>query len=121
LIGSARERLRGARIADDARPAPDRPARLPDRVIAIDPLMKQVFKLAERAARAPISVLIVGETGTGKEVVAEAIHRLGPRVEAPFVRLNCAALTETLVESELFGHEKHAFTGATAAKRGFFE
>jgi DNA-binding NtrC family response regulator len=121
LIGTARERLRGARLAEGAPAAPERPARLPDRVIAIDPLMKQVFKLAERAACAPISVLIVGETGTGKEVVAETIHRLGPRADAPFVRLNCAALTETLVESELFGHEKNAFTGATAAKRGFFE
>ena len=121
LIGRARERLRGARTAQTAAPASDPPVRLPDRLVVIDPLMKQVFKLAERAARAPISVLIVGETGTGKEVVAEAVHRLSPRAEAPFVRLNCAALTETLVESELFGHEKNAFTGATTAKRGFFE
>jgi two-component system response regulator HydG len=66
-------------------------------------------------------VLIAGETGTGKEVVAEAIHRMSLRAGAAFVRLNCAALTETLVESELFGHEKSAFTGATAMKRGFFE
>jgi DNA-binding NtrC family response regulator/pSer/pThr/pTyr-binding forkhead associated (FHA) protein len=121
LISRARERLRGARTAHTAAPASDRPVRLPDRLVVIDPLMKQVFKLAERAARAPISVLIVGETGTGKEVVAEAVHRLSPRAEAPFVRLNCAALTETLVESELFGHEKNAFTGATTAKCGFFE
>jgi two-component system response regulator AtoC len=120
LIGAARERLRGARTQQGEPPA-ERPTRLPHRVVAIDPLMKQVFKLAERAAQAPISVLIVGETGTGKEVVAEAIHRMSPRAEAPFVRLNCAALTETLVESELFGHEKNAFTGATATKRGFFE
>jgi two-component system, NtrC family, response regulator AtoC len=120
LIGIARERLRGARSAPAARP-PDRPPQLPDRLVVIDPLMKQVFKLAERAARAPISVLIVGETGTGKEVVAESIHRMSPRAGAPFVRLNCAALTETLVESELFGHEKSAFTGATQAKHGFFE
>ncbi|HEX2685919.1 MAG TPA: sigma 54-interacting transcriptional regulator [Kofleriaceae bacterium] len=121
LIGSARERLRGARTAQGTRASPDRPTRLPTRLVVIDPLMRQVFKLAERAARAPISVLIAGETGTGKEVVAEAIHRMSPRAEAPFVRLNCAALTETLVESELFGHEKSAFSGATAMKRGFFE
>jgi two-component system response regulator AtoC len=121
LIGAARERLRGARTQQGEQPPAERPTRLPHRVVAIDPLMKQVFKLAERAAQAPISVLIVGETGTGKEVVAEAIHRMSPRAEAPFVRLNCAALTETLVESELFGHEKNAFTGATATKRGFFE
>jgi DNA-binding NtrC family response regulator/pSer/pThr/pTyr-binding forkhead associated (FHA) protein len=120
LVGAARERLRGARTQGEPAVA-DRPVQLPHRVIAIDPLMKQVFKLAERAAKAPISVLVVGETGTGKEVVAEAIHRMSPRAEAPFVRLNCAALTETLVESELFGHEKNAFTGATAMKRGFFE
>ena len=91
------------------------------RVIVADPVMKQVFALAERAAQAPISVLIVGETGTGKEVIAEAIHRLSPRATAPLVRVNCAALTESLVESELFGHERHAFTGATAMKHGFFE
>ncbi len=122
LIGAARERLRGTRPPPvGAPPQADRLARLPANMVVIDPLMKQVFKLAERAAQAPINVLIVGETGTGKEVVAEAIHRLSPRAEAPFVRLNCAALTETLVESELFGHEHHAFTGATAMKRGFFE
>jgi two-component system response regulator AtoC len=121
LIGTARERLRDARTVQGTRPPPDRLARLPQRRVVIDPLMTQVWKLAERAAQAPISVLVVGETGTGKEVVAEAIHRLSPRAEAPFVRVNCAALTETLVESELFGHEKSAFTGATAMKRGFFE
>jgi DNA-binding NtrC family response regulator len=118
LIGVARERLRDSRASQ---PAIDQLARLPSHMVVADPLMKQVYKLAERAAQAPISVLIVGETGTGKEVIAEAIHRLGPRAEAPFVRLNCAALTEALVESQLFGHEKHAFTGATAMKRGFFE
>jgi two-component system, NtrC family, response regulator AtoC len=121
LIGTARERLRDARTSQAARPPADRLTRPPTRRVVIDPLMKQVFKLAERAAQAPISVLVVGETGTGKEVVAEEIHRLSPRAEAPFVRLNCAVLTETLVESELFGHEKNAFTGATALKRGFFE
>ena len=120
LIGAARERLRRTRVAP-GQPPPDRLAQLSARLVMVDPLMKQVFKLAERAAQAPISVLVVGETGTGKEVVAEAIHRLSPRAEAPFVRLNCAALTETLVESELFGHERYAFTGATAMKRGFFE
>jgi DNA-binding NtrC family response regulator len=121
LIGAARQRLRGARTSPGTQPVADRPAQLPHRMVLVDPLMKQVYKLAARAAQVPISVLVVGETGTGKEVVAEAIHRLSPRVKAPFVKLNCAALTETLVESELFGHEKNAFTGATALKRGFFE
>jgi DNA-binding NtrC family response regulator len=104
-----------------ARPSLGRLAEALPQIVVADPAMKQVFERAERAAAAPISVLIVGETGTGKEVVAEAIHRLSPRAQAPFVRLSCAALTETLVESELFGHERHAFTGATAMKRGFFE
>ena len=121
LIGTARQRLRDARTAQPAQPPSEQPPRVPPRRVVIDPLMKQVWKLAERAAQVPISVLVVGETGTGKEVVAEAIHAMSPRAGAPFVRLNCAALTETLVESELFGHEKHAFTGATAQKRGFFE
>jgi DNA-binding NtrC family response regulator len=119
LIGAARERLRRTRTTPGLHSP--RLAQVSPRLVVVDPLMKQVFALAERAAHAAISVLVVGETGTGKEVVAEAIHRLSPRAAAPFVRLNCAALTETLVESELFGHERHAFTGATAQKRGFFE
>ncbi len=114
LIGVARERLRGI-----VRPPGARAAAAP--AIASDPKMQHVMRLAERVAPATISVLIVGETGAGKEVIAEAIHRLGPRAKGPFVRLNCAALTEALVESELFGHEKGAFTGAAAARPGHFE
>src|SRR5262249_27712586 len=89
--------------------------------IAADPKMQHVMKLVERVAPSPITVLVVGETGVGKEVIAEAIHRLGPRAKGPFVRLNCAALTETLVESELVGHEKGAFAGAVGARPGQFE
>jgi DNA-binding NtrC family response regulator len=123
LITVARERLRGARASSTPvdRRSQDNLPTLGTDVVVIDPLMKQVFKLAKRAAPAAISVLVVGETGTGKEVVAETIHRLSPRAAAPFVKLNCAALSETLVESELFGHEKGSFTGAIAAKQGFFE
>ena len=83
--------------------------------------MEQVFRLAESAISSPITVLLEGETGVGKEVVARAIHYEGPRRDEPFVAINCGAFTETLLESELFGHRKGAFTGATADKRGLFE
>ena len=83
--------------------------------------MTDLYRLAEAVAVGTISVLVLGETGAGKEVMAETVHRLSPRRNAPFLRLNCAALTETLLESELFGHEKGAFTGATSAKPGLLE
>ena len=83
--------------------------------------MQAVKHLAERVAPTPATVLLQGESGTGKELVAQAIHRLSARVGKPFIRVNCAALTETLLESELFGHEKGAFTGAHARKTGRFE
>jgi len=80
-----------------------------------------VRRLIERLSPAPSTVLITGETGTGKELVAEALHRMSPRGGAPFVKINCGALPETLVESELFGHERGAFTGAAQARAGRFE
>lgn len=83
--------------------------------------MQAVKHLAERVAPTPATVLIQGESGTGKELVAQAIHAISARVGRPFIRVNCAALTETLLESELFGHEKGAFTGAHARKTGRFE
>ncbi len=88
--------------------------------------MRQLYQLAERAASGRtaaglVNVLVLGETGVGKEVMASWIHRNSPRAEGPFVCINCAALTESLLESELFGHEKGAFTGATQAKLGLLE
>jgi transcriptional regulator with PAS, ATPase and Fis domain len=83
--------------------------------------MRQLFADLERIAPSPLSVLIEGETGTGKDVVAESIHRASPRGEGPYVVFDCSAVAPTLVESELFGHERGAFTGATGGRAGVFE
>ncbi|MEK6709467.1 MAG: sigma 54-interacting transcriptional regulator, partial [Nitrospinota bacterium] len=90
-------------------------------LITSDPRFRQVLEIADRAAAGKASVLIQGESGTGKEMLARYIHQKSPRREKPFVAVNCAALPETLLESELFGHEKGAFTGAVARKLGRFE
>ncbi len=89
--------------------------------LVIAPAMKRVHEVVERVARGPINVLLLGETGTGKEVVARTVHARSPRAGGPFVAINCAALSETLLESELFGHEKGAFTGAVEARAGMLE
>ena len=84
------------------------------------PTVRQIARHVERAAAVECTVLVVGETGTGKEVWASLVHQSGPRADRPFVPVNCAALTPTLAESQLFGHEKGAFTGATGASLGVF-
>ncbi len=93
-----------------------------ERLIGESPAMRRLFETLARLERvdAP-TVLIAGETGTGKNLIAEAIHRRGPRKDKPFLQIDCAAMPETLIESELFGHEKGAFTDARTAKRGLFE
>jgi len=96
-------------------------AAFPPDVVAESESMKHIFQLADQVAEQPSTVLLTGESGTGKEVVARFIHRRSPRRDNAFVAVNCAAITETLLESELFGHEKGAFTGATQARRGRFE
>lgn len=111
LAQYAAENARG-QTADEARPG--------SIVIRSEP-MRRLVDLVERVAPGGISVLILGETGVGKEIMAEEVHRQSPRRDKPFLRLNCAALSDTLLESELFGHERGAFTGATHTKAGLLE
>jgi DNA-binding NtrC family response regulator len=91
------------------------------KLIGSSAAMQEVFSLLRQAAPTRANILITGESGTGKEVVARLVHDLSPRSAGPFVALNCAALPESLIESELFGHEKGSFTGAIAARQGCFE
>ena len=110
--------LAHAHRSDEAtrRALPDLPG-----VVVADPAMVRVFELVRKVAASSMTVLVLGETGAGKEVIAEQIHRLSARAGGPFLRVNCGSLPETLIESELFGHEKGAFTGADRRKLGFVE
>ena len=92
-----------------------------DRLLGKSPPMQRVFDILRKAASTRASVLLVGESGTGKELAAHALHELSPRTEQPFVAVNCGAIPETLLESELFGHVRGSFTGATVDKQGLFE
>jgi two-component system, NtrC family, response regulator AtoC len=106
-----------ALVGEDEEPT----AHVARQMIGRSPAMLDVYKMVARVADANAAVLITGESGTGKELVARAIHGNGPRCAAPFVAVNCGALTETLLESELFGHVRGSFTGAIANRQGIFE
>ncbi len=93
----------------------------PSNIIGNSKAMQNVFDMVAQVSRSDATVLIRGESGTGKELVAHAIHYNSPRAERPFIKVNCAALPETVIESELFGHERGAFTGAVATRKGRFE
>lgn len=126
LIEKSRRALREARQNPDARivQVKDNVRRIQmsnTEVIVKSEKMQQLFELAERIAKSTITVLVQGDTGVGKEVIAESIHNNSDRSSMPLVCINCAALTETLLESELFGHEKGSFTGADQLKIGLFE
>ena len=123
LLTAARAALAGAPAGDVAVAAgTETTLRIADRLLVVaDPAMSQVFGLVRRLARASLPVLVEGETGTGKENVGFALHAWSARATGPFVTINCAAIPDTLIESELFGHERGAFSGAVAAKQGLFE
>ena len=92
----------------------------PNNIVGVAPVMQRVFEIVDQVAPSKATVLITGESGTGKELVANAIHQRSPRANGPFIKVHCAALAETLLESELFGHERGSFTGAMARKDGRF-
>jgi two-component system nitrogen regulation response regulator GlnG len=109
-----------AETAPHAPPEPPATAEVPD-MLGQAPAMQEVFRAIGRLSQSNVTVLITGESGTGKELVARALHRHSPRAAGPFVAINTAAIPKDLLESELFGHERGAFTGAQAARRGRFE
>jgi DNA-binding NtrC family response regulator len=113
--------LASASTAAAGVPLPEAGDGADDELVGSSPELLEVFKTVGRIGPSPATVLVTGESGTGKELVARAVHRVSPRAAGPFVAVNCAAIPEDLLESELFGHERGAFTGAVARKVGRFE
>ena len=120
IVGKALERLQLLQENRAFRRAQRERGRL-DQIIGHSQKMQAVYQMIETVAQVQSTVLITGESGTGKEMVARAIHNLSPRADKPFMPINCGAFTETLLESELFGYDRGAFTGATANRKGLFE
>ncbi len=115
LLGDAELVLAPPEAPDAVRPA------VFEQMVSRDPGMRRVFELIERVAPSDAAVAILGDTGTGKELVARALHARSPRAAGPFIPVNCSAIAETLIESELFGHERGAFSGAERMRKGAFE
>ena len=119
-LGSATLLLQQTRLDEPHRTGRMAAGKAPEAVVR-DPTMRRLHDLLDVIAPSPLSVLLLGETGTGKEIFAEALHARSGRAKGPFVKINCAALSGSLLESELFGFEKGAFTGASSSKAGLFE
>jgi two-component system response regulator AtoC len=120
LISQARLALKSAKQEEGVGFSPNAPEERRGPIIS-SVSMAKVIDLVEKVAPTHLSVLLLGETGVGKDIIATEIHQRSPRAKAPFVRINCAAIPETLLESELFGHEKGSFTGANQTRKGLFE
>src|SRR3989338_2089523 len=123
LILKVNKALQHAKVLDENRYLREeiQGASFASEIVGRSDAMRKVLESLDRLRDADCRVLLTGESGTGKEVIARAIHRMGPRRKEKFLAVNCVALTETLLESELFGHERGAFTGATSSKKGLFE
>ncbi len=121
LAAVAREQAHEAAVLEETNERLRAEINLEHNMVGTSRLMRQLFDRIARVARTESTILVRGESGTGKELVARAAHRNSPRADRPFIAINCAALTETLLESELFGHEKGAFTGAIGLKKGKLE
>jgi two-component system response regulator AtoC len=120
IVHSGAARAPTASSSSPSSPPPPR-ERKPGEPVVVDPQMERVYELVDLVAKSALSVILLGETGVGKELLATRIHTQSPRAKMPFLKLNCAAFMESLLESELFGHERGAFTGATHAKPGMLE